>query len=112
MKLKHFCDAAGLDCPAGAGETEISSVVSDSRRVTRGDLFVALGGTHTDGHRYLSEVAARGCRFAVVDRAAEISETFGMYLFRVTDPRHTLAHLCRAQYGFPDRKMQRTERPP
>lgn len=106
MRLKALCDAAGLDCPVGAEECEIASVVSDSRRLERGDVFVALGGVHTDGHRYLSEAAARGCRFAVVDRAAEIPESFGMHLFRVADPRLALAELCRTQYGFPDRQMQ------
>ena len=36
----------GPDLPVGG-------VQIDSRRVGRGDLFVALGGSHVDGHDYL-----------------------------------------------------------
>ncbi|WP_433969188.1 Mur ligase domain-containing protein [Tunturiibacter gelidiferens] len=39
---------------------EISGVEYDSRRVERGDVFVAMRGEATDGNRYLEAAIAKG----------------------------------------------------
>jgi UDP-N-acetylmuramoyl-tripeptide--D-alanyl-D-alanine ligase len=39
----------------------------DSRRVEGGDLFCAIRGEHTDGHRHLAEAAFRGACCALVE---------------------------------------------
>ncbi len=44
----------------------IGPVVTDSREVTPGSLFVALAGERTDGHRFLPDVVARGAAAALV----------------------------------------------
>lgn len=44
-------------------------VVIDSRMVTGGEVFVALAGEQTDGHRYVDEVFSRGALWAVVSEA-------------------------------------------
>lgn len=44
----------------------IGPVVTDSREVTPGSLFVALAGERTDGHRFLPDVLARGAAAALV----------------------------------------------
>lgn len=43
-------------------------VVTDSREVEPGTLFLALAGERTDGHNYLADVIARGARGALVTR--------------------------------------------
>jgi UDP-N-acetylmuramoyl-tripeptide--D-alanyl-D-alanine ligase len=48
----------------------IGEVVTDSREVEPGTLFLALRGERTDGHNYLLDVLARGARGAIVSRAA------------------------------------------
>ncbi len=47
-------------------EMLIGPVVTDSREVTPGSLFVALTGERTDGHRFLPDVVARGAAAALV----------------------------------------------
>ncbi len=44
----------------------IGPVVTDSREVAPGSLFVALTGERTDGHRFLPDVVARGAAAALV----------------------------------------------
>ena len=44
-------------------------VVTDSRIVRAGDVFVALSGERTDGHRYLSQAAESGALCLVVEHA-------------------------------------------
>ncbi len=61
----------------GAGAGEVKRVVTDSRQVQAGDLFVALDGARTDGHQYLQQVHDAGAVGALVmpdrgDRPAEL----------------------------------------
>ncbi|MEW9854296.1 UDP-N-acetylmuramoyl-tripeptide--D-alanyl-D-alanine ligase [Novosphingobium sp. M1R2S20] len=51
-----------------SGEFLISGVEIDSRDVQPGDLFFALKGETTDGHRFLDTAFAKGAAAAVVDR--------------------------------------------
>lgn len=51
-----------------SGEFEVAGVEIDSRDVREGDLFFALKGETTDGHRFLEAAFAKGAAAAVVDR--------------------------------------------
>ena len=52
-------------------ETTPGRVIHDSRLVQEGDLFIALKGERTDGHRFLKEAFSRGaCGAIVSDRKA------------------------------------------
>ncbi|HSH45360.1 MAG TPA: UDP-N-acetylmuramoyl-L-alanyl-D-glutamate--2,6-diaminopimelate ligase [Longimicrobiales bacterium] len=46
----------------------VSGVASDSRMVTRGDLFCAWGGTHYDSHDFVPAAASAGAVAALVER--------------------------------------------
>jgi UDP-N-acetylmuramoyl-tripeptide--D-alanyl-D-alanine ligase len=48
-----------------------SGVEIDSRDVTEGDLFFALIGESTDGHRFIEGALAKGASAAVTDRAVD-----------------------------------------
>jgi len=54
-----------------SGAFEVSGVEIDSRDVVPGDLFFALSGETTDGHRFLDAAFAKGAAAAVVDRKIE-----------------------------------------
>ena len=49
-----------------------SGAAIDSRAVAGGELFFALGGTRTDGHRFAGDALARGAAAAVVERPVEV----------------------------------------
>jgi len=51
----------------GAMDVEIARVVEDSRKVRAGDLFVARGGTKTDGAAFVRQAIARGAVGVVLD---------------------------------------------
>ena len=50
-----------------SGDFQVSGVEIDSRDVVAGDLFFALKGETTDGHRFLDKAFARGAAAAVVE---------------------------------------------
>jgi len=45
-----------------------NGVAFDSREVTSGDLFIALSGETTDGHRFVDQAFAQGAAGAIVSR--------------------------------------------
>lgn len=59
MKLSELLRASGLNLTA-ARDPEIAGVHIDSRKVGKGDLFLALKGAHDDGSRYVADSIARG----------------------------------------------------
>lgn len=64
-------DAASIARAVGgtaSGDFQVSGVEIDSRDVVDGDLFVALKGESTDGHRFLDTAFAKGAVAALVDR--------------------------------------------
>ena len=93
MILLDVCSAAGLACPAGAEQIAVSGICTSSAQLTQGQLFVALRGTHADGHDFLTDAAARGACAAVIDRdyAGEIPKD--LPVLRVQNTRAALAHL-------------------
>jgi len=54
-----------------SGDFQVSGVEIDSRDVRAGDLFFALKGEATDGHRFLDKAFANGATAAVVDRRVD-----------------------------------------
>ncbi|MBF0675452.1 UDP-N-acetylmuramoyl-tripeptide--D-alanyl-D-alanine ligase [Pseudomonas sp.] len=60
--------AAPLLGRLSGGDAVFSSVSTDSRSISPGQLFVALVGPNFDGHAYLADVAAKGAVAALVSR--------------------------------------------
>ncbi|MEO8676911.1 MAG: UDP-N-acetylmuramoyl-tripeptide--D-alanyl-D-alanine ligase [Casimicrobiaceae bacterium] len=79
-----------------------SRVVTDTRKLSSGDLFVALPGERFDGHDFVPTAFERGAVAALVaaDRAPAISGN----LIAVEDPRRALLALAahwRGQFDIP-----------
>lgn len=47
---------------AGSVDTEVTTLVYDSRRVEKGSVFVCISGSVRDAHEFLPEVAEKGRR--------------------------------------------------
>jgi UDP-N-acetylmuramoyl-L-alanyl-D-glutamate--2,6-diaminopimelate ligase len=83
-------------------DTHIGGIAYDSRQVQPGDLFVALSGGNTDGHRYIPDAIQRGAAAAV---GTQLISGLKVPYAQVRDGRLALAHLAAAFYGHPARKL-------
>jgi len=83
---------------------EISALVYDSREAGPDTLFFALPGTHTDGHNYLAEVAARGCRAFVVTSVPTVLLPSTVAL-KVANTRQALSPFSAAFYKNPSQEL-------
>ncbi len=49
----------------------VDSLSTDSRKISNGDMFIAIKGENFDGHNYVVDVLARGAVLAIVDHVVE-----------------------------------------
>lgn len=96
----------------GSGDSPITAITIDSRECTRGSLFVALPGEHTDGHAFVPDALRAGAAMALV-RSSYVSENHGPLdsllaetggaLCVVRDPLAALQRFSRERLrAFPD----------
>jgi len=68
MTLWTSADIATATNGAASAAFDVSGVTFDSREVGQGDLFVALTGETTDGHKFLDQAFDRGAAGAIVSQ--------------------------------------------
>ena len=83
---------------------EVSGMAYDSRRVTPGDVFIALRGLKATGTDYAAEAVSRGAVAVVADRPADVA--LGVPWVIVPDARAAMAAMAAELYGHPSRSMQ------
>jgi len=94
----------GAAAVRGDPSVGVRGMAYDSRRVQAGDLFAALTGLHTDGHRFVEQAIERGA-------AAVLHQTeLGTYQDRVAyiqvpDSRQAMSALAAALYDHPSREL-------
>jgi UDP-N-acetylmuramoyl-L-alanyl-D-glutamate--2,6-diaminopimelate ligase len=88
---------------------DVAGVEYDSRRVGRGDVFVAMRGEATDGNRYIDAAVAQGAA-AVVTDSREAYESLrrthgGVGAALVEHGRRALAEVSSTAMGHPERRL-------
>lgn len=76
----------------------VNGIVFDSRAVQPGNLFVAMTGGSTDGHRYIPAAVERGAAAVV---GMQPVEGLAVPYIQVADTRKALAYLAAAFYDYP-----------
>ena len=84
--------AAAVSPLAMSGPFEASGVTFDSRVVGAGDIFFAMTGETTDGHRFVADALAHGATCAIVSR--DVPEAKGNVV-KVADTMQALVALGR-----------------
>ncbi|GHV40527.1 UDP-N-acetylmuramyl-tripeptide synthetase [Spirochaetia bacterium] len=82
----------------------VTGLEYDSRKVKPGNLYFALPGIHTDGHRYIGDAIKRGASVIIHENELGDYKADVVYL-RVKDSRFAMSPVAAAFYGFPSRRM-------
>lgn len=83
----------------------ISGVTFDSRKVESGSLFIAVKGTHTDGHLYIHDVIKMGAIAVVCEMLPEETNPAVTYI-KVKDSSCALGKIASAWYSDPSSKLR------
>ncbi len=71
--LAGVAQALGLDVPLNSPTLDLNSVVTDTRKIVPGCLFVALKGPRFDGHDFVEQAREQGAAAALVENCVESS---------------------------------------
>lgn len=91
--LQYWAAACGGELRQGSPSLMARHVVTDSRKVGPGDLFVALKGERFDAHDFLPDVARLGAAGAVVARSRLADVPAGFPVIVVEDPRRAFGEM-------------------
>jgi UDP-N-acetylmuramoyl-L-alanyl-D-glutamate--2,6-diaminopimelate ligase len=100
--LSELMGYLGVEVISVEQDITITGIALDSRQVQPGNLFVALRGESTDGHRYIPDAVQRGA--AAIVGTDHIDESEVPY-FQIEDGRAALATLSAAFWDFPARQL-------
>lgn len=67
MKLKDIIQGLETTGILGSASVKINGVHIDSRKVTKGDLFIAMRGTQSDGHAFIPKAIEAGASAIVCE---------------------------------------------
>lgn len=104
MRLDKLLERLDYKVLQGTDQTEITTLINDSRKAEKGSVFVCISGAVSDGHSYAADVAAKGAAALVVEHEVDVPAEVTVIL--VKDTRYALALMSAAYFGYPAEKMK------
>ena len=105
MQISKLVEKINYKLLAGDLDTEITSLVYDSRKIKPGAIFVCIAGTVRDGHDFIPEMMGKGAVAFVVERD-DIELVEGFTYILVENTRIALAELAAAYFDYPAEKLK------
>ncbi|HET6559931.1 MAG TPA: Mur ligase family protein, partial [Prolixibacteraceae bacterium] len=103
--LKDILSGIELLETKGDLSVSIGSIQFDSRQVNAGDLFVAVKGSHVDGHGFIGKAVEMG---AVAVVCEEIPENLpsAVIVVRIADSQKMFGKMAASFYGNPSENLK------
>ncbi len=105
MELNRVLANVTLEEEISFGTDDIVSVCTDSRKCTRGALFIAVKGADNDGHNYIRQAVGNGAKYIVCSRIPEEAAGCDAKFIKVADDRKSAALIAGNFYGNPSRNL-------
>ncbi|MEJ2587628.1 MAG: UDP-N-acetylmuramoyl-L-alanyl-D-glutamate--2,6-diaminopimelate ligase [Deltaproteobacteria bacterium] len=114
MELKELIEGLPITDCKGNMNRKIDGIAYDSRKVTPGDLFVAIKGYAVDGHDFVRTALQKGATAVVLEADLEsfhaqpdaTKKESAPTLIQVPDSREALARIAKRFYGEPYEGMR------
>ncbi len=95
--IEYTADNLNLD-------TDITDICYDSRKAVAGNIFVAIKGYQSDGHKYVKNAYANGVRVFAVEKVVDLPDD--VTIIYVDNSRKFLALASAAFFGHPNEKLK------
>ena len=105
MLLKDILYGVSLSAVSGSTNVMVNSIVFDSRKVELDDVFVAIKGTVTDGHKYIEQVVAAGAKAIICEELPSVMVN-GVVYVEVDNGNKALAIMASNYYGNPSKNLK------
>ena len=109
MELKKIL--VGIDNLKAKGslDVEVTGLESNSTKIKKGDMFIAIKGFATDGHQYVNSAIEAGAKVVMVQEGCDLKSIklpSDVTLIMAKDTREALAKCSCNYYGNPSRKFK------
>lgn len=109
MELKSVI--AGIDGLKAKGNLDINieTIETDSRKVTKNAMFVAIVGFKTDGHEYIKQAIENGAKAIMIEQGAKINKgdfTEDITIIMAPNTRIAIAKIACNFYKNPSKKLK------
>ena len=105
-RCKDLLKGVAYECIEGNVDVEISAVVSDSRKIVKGCLFICIQGINFDGHTAVSEAVEKGASALVVSHEVTLPKGAEITVIKVIDTRYAMAFIVANYFGNPAESMK------
>ncbi|WP_191858828.1 UDP-N-acetylmuramoyl-L-alanyl-D-glutamate--2,6-diaminopimelate ligase [Hanstruepera ponticola] len=105
MTLKDILYKVTLNAVAGNTNVPVNNIVFDSRKISKGDVFVAIVGTQVDGHDYIDKAISLGC-IAVVSEKLPKNLKHDVTYVEVENTSTALAIMASNFYEVPSENLK------
>ncbi len=85
---------------------DVLRVQYDSRRVRKGDIFVAMRGGSTDGNKFIASAIERGASAIVTDSPEAWQQRTKLPFYLVSNGRRALARIAANLLDHPEQKLK------
>ncbi|MEW2919986.1 UDP-N-acetylmuramoyl-L-alanyl-D-glutamate--2,6-diaminopimelate ligase [Muricauda sp. ANG21] len=103
--LKDILYGVSLSAVSGDTNIMVNLVHFDSRKVSMDDVFVAVRGTVTDGHKFIQKAVDSGARAIVCEELPELMVD-GITYLKVPDCNSALAIIASNFYDNPSKNLK------
>ncbi len=101
MKLEKLLENIDIIQLHADPDMDISGVNSDSRKIRAGDIFIAVRGYESDGHRFVGNAVGAGAACVVCEEPPELDVPYVV----VRDSRRAMALVASNFYNRPSEEM-------
>ena len=104
IKLETLLENVTYQCIQGDKNIEVTDVIYDSRKISKGCLFICISGAKFDGHEFAKEAVEKGANVIVVEKDVVVPSD--VTVIRVDDSRYAMAHIAANYFGNPAEKLK------
>ena len=105
MNLNELISSTKIQSLKGDSNVKINNIHFDSRKLSKGDLFVACRGTISDGHDFIEASVKKGAVAIVCEELPSVTYSEITYAI-VEDSLAILSELAHNYYGKPSNGLQ------
>ena len=105
MKLSELLKNVKVSSISGDAELDITGVNIDSRRIETGHLFVAIPGTVTDGHKFITKAIEQGAAAVLCEKMPDELKAGVTYIV-VDSTEGCVGEVATQFYGNPSAKLR------
>ena len=103
MKLNEILNGIKYSVVTGSDNIEVGKLETDSRKIEKGDVFIALTGLGADGHNFIGAAVKNGAAAVIAEHE---TESFGAALIVCENTRILAAYAAANYYGQSHKKLK------